>query len=119
MITLVLIVEDNPIIAMDIAEIVETKLKAKSMIVTKVSDGLKVDPKLVSLALLDIEIQEGTSYPIARKMIANNIPVIFISGNKPDTLPDDLKDVAFLSKPFVAERLVLLANSLYGDFSQL
>lgn len=68
------------------------------------------------LAFLDIEVADGKTFPAARKLIENNIPFIFVSGNEPTSLPDDLKDVPFLSKPVATGRLVRLAKALSSAF---
>ena len=109
---IVLIVEDNSMLAIHLAEIVEQDLNAESIVTSKVSEALGAVTGLISLALLDIEILEGNSYPVARILIANHVPMIFVSGNDPETLPDDLKHVPFLAKPYVDSTLMTLAKSL-------
>ena len=69
-------------------------------------------PDNVVLAFLDIEVDDGKTYPAARKLMAHNIPFIFVSGNEPTSLPDDLKDVPFLPKPVATGQLVRLAKKL-------
>ena len=69
------------------------------MQVSHVSEAMKNIPDGFALALLDIEVLDGKSYPVARKLMQNDIPFIFISGNERDSLPQDLKHTPFLSKP--------------------
>lgn len=114
---LVLIVEDNFLLAVQLAEFVEKRLNAKPIIVSKVSEALAVAATSISLALLDIEILEGNSFPVARQLLANNVPFIFVSGNSADTLPFDLKHVPFVSKPYVDNALVQLARSMLSRVS--
>jgi hypothetical protein len=73
-------------------------------------------PDAIVLAVLDIEVDDGKTYPAARKLKANNIPFIFVSGNEPSTLPQDLKDEPFLSKPVDKGHLVRLAKQLSTAF---
>ena len=71
---------------------------------------------MFDLALLDIEVRDGKSYPVARKLLESDIPFVFISGNDSRSLPEDFKDVRFLSKPVPPGRLVRLAKALSSAF---
>ncbi|HQY74373.1 MAG TPA: response regulator [Aestuariivirga sp.] len=93
----VLIVEDDFIQAANLAEVVQQDLDAEPLAVASVTEALQVIPDNTDLAILDIELVDGKSYPVARKLIDNEIPVIFVSANARAFLPDDLKDIPFLA----------------------
>ena len=112
----VLIVEDNFMLSSELAEIVEKELNASTIIVSTVSEALEAAAKSISLALLDIEIVEGNSYPVARLLLDRKVPLIFVSGNAPESLPDDLRNVPFIPKPCFQGKLVFLAKSLCSEF---
>jgi CheY-like chemotaxis protein len=112
----VLIVEDNVILAAYLQEVVEDDLAAVPLTATRVSVALGIIPDDIALAFLDIDLLDGKTYPAARKLKENNIPFIFVSGNKPTSLPDDLKDMPFLPKPVAIVQLVRLANALSSAF---
>jgi DNA-binding LytR/AlgR family response regulator len=112
----VLIVEDNFLLSEHLVDIVEGDLAAKPMTATSVSVAMGIIPDGIVLAFLDIEVTDGKTYPAARKLMANNIPFIFVSGNEPASLPEDLKEVPFLSKPVATGRLVSLAKTLSNAF---
>lgn len=113
----VLIVEDDFIQAANLAEVVQQDLDAEPLAVATVSDALKAIPDNIELAILDIEVLDGKSYPAARKLIQNEIPVIFVSANARASLPDDLKEIPFLAKPFVPGTLVRLSRILTHAFA--
>ena len=113
----VLIVEDDFIQAANLAEVVQQDLDAEPLTVASVSEALKVIPDKLELAILDIELEDGKSYPAARKLIHNEIPVIFVSANARASLPDDLKKTPFLAKPFVPGTLVRLSRTLTHAFA--
>jgi CheY-like chemotaxis protein len=113
----VLIVEDDFIQAANLAEVVQQDLDAEPLAVASVTEALKIIPDNIDLAILDIELVDGKSYPAARKLIHNEIPVIFISANARASLPDDLKEVPFLTKPFVPGNLVRLSRTLAHAFA--
>jgi CheY-like chemotaxis protein len=108
----VLIVEDDFLQAANLAEVVEENLDAEALAVASVSEALKIIPDNIELAILDIEVVGGKSFPAARKLMQNDIPVIFVSANARASLPDDLKEIPFLSKPFVPDNLVRLSKAL-------
>ena len=113
----VLIVEDNFLLSECLVDIVQEDLFAEALTATCVSVALGIIPDDIVLAFLDIEVEDGKTYPAARKLMANNIPFIFVSGNEPSSLPDDLKEVPFLSKPVDPGRLISLARELSDAFA--
>ena len=113
----VLILEDNFLLAENLSEVVEQDLDGEPVAVSTVSEALRKIPDDIHLAFLDIELADGNSYPAARKLRQNNIPFIFLSGNERESLPDDLKDTPFLSKPVPAGRLVRLSRELISAFA--
>ena len=112
----VLILEDDFLLAANLEEVVQDDLHADPIGVSTVSEALKIIPDDIALAFLDIEVRDGKSYPVARKLMENNIPFIIVSGNESASLPDDLKEVPFLSKPVAPGRLVRLAKALSSAF---
>ena len=113
----VLIVEDNFLVAENLRDIVEIVLVAQPITVSRVSDALQVSHEGIALGLLDIELADGNCYPVARKLMDNRIPIIFLSGNQHSSLPMEFKDVPFLSQPVTTNHLVLLAKALSSAFS--
>jgi len=112
----VLIVEDDFLQAANLAEVVQQDLEAEPLAVATVSEALKIIPDNIELAILDVEVMDGKSYPAARKLMQNDIPVIFVSANARASLPDDLKEIPFLAKPFVPGNLVRLSRTLTHAF---
>jgi two-component SAPR family response regulator len=112
----VLILEDDFLSAAHLEEVVQDDLNAQPIGVSTVAEALKILPDDVNLALLDIEVRDGKSYSVARKLIENEIPFIIISGNDSRSLPQDLKEVPFLTKPVATGRLVRLAKALSSAF---
>ena len=112
----VLIVEDDFLQAANLEDVVQRDLAAEPVGVSSVFEALNIIPDNIKFAFLDIEVRDGKSYPVARKLIENSIPFIIVSGNQQTSLPDDLKDVPFLSKPIATGRLVRLAKALSTAF---
>ena len=113
----VLILEDNFFLAEHLCEIVQQDLNAEPLAVSTASEALKILPDDISLAFLDVELLDGNSFAVARKLVQNRIPFIFVSGNERASLPDDLGDIPFLSKPVSPGRLVRLSKALSEAFN--
>ena len=113
--TKILIVEDDLFIASDIADIVEAGLGAMPVLASSCSEALsKIDADM-ALGLLDIDVTDGPTYGVARRLKELGIPFVFISGNSPDKLPVDLKDQPYLSKPPQPAAIVNLAKTLSAE----
>ena len=113
----VLILEDNFFLAENLAEIVLNELDGEPVAVSTVTEALKCIPDGIALAFLDVEVLDGKSYPAARELMLNKIPFIFVSGNERASLPDDFKDIPFLSKPVSTGRLVRLSRAMSAAFN--
>jgi hypothetical protein len=64
------------------------------------------------------EVVDGKICHAARKLIQNDIQVIFVSANARASLPDDLRKIPFLAKPFVPGHLGRLSMTLSLAFAQ-
>jgi two-component SAPR family response regulator len=106
-------------LAANLEELVQDDLNAEPIGVSTVAEALKVLPDAVDLALIDIEVRDGKSYKVARKLIESEIPFVIISGNDSRSLPQDLKEAPFLSKPVATGRVVRLAKALSSTFNSL
>ncbi len=102
----VLVVEDEPLIGMDIEYAVEG---LGHVVVGPVAElngalGLAADETL-GCAILDVNIRGGNSYPVADMLLKRGVPVLFLSGYGMHTLPQRLHEEALLPKPFTTEQL--------------
>jgi DNA-binding LytR/AlgR family response regulator len=112
----VLILEDDFILSEDIADLVLQRLHAIPVMANSVSKALKLVPNDIALAFLDIDVRDGLSYPVAQKLMENEIPLVFVSGKNKNLLPDRFRKVPFVSKPAPPRILVQLAQSLSSAF---
>jgi DNA-binding response OmpR family regulator len=96
----VLIVEDEPMIAMDLEWIVLAVMAAEVVVAASVSGARAAMAARLDLALLDIEVTDGKTHEIARELQRREAPFVFVSGARPEALPPDLRGAPFISKPF-------------------
>lgn len=96
----ILIVEDEPVIAMDIEAELEMRgwrVVGPAGTVSRALDLLNAEE--VDGAVLDINLQGTDSFEIADVLKRRNIPFIFLSGDDGLSRPDELQETPLLSKP--------------------
>ncbi|WP_129159047.1 response regulator [Bosea sp. Tri-44] len=103
----VLIVEDDPFIAMDIESAVSEELgdDAELIVVESLSQARRAADQPLDCALLDIDVIGGKTFGIAASLRAKGTPLAFVSGSAPSEVPPELRDVRFVRKPFSANEL--------------
>ncbi len=112
----ILIVEDDPFIAMDIESAVSEELGegAELIVVESVSQARRAANMPISCALLDIDVVGGKTFEVAASLVARGTPLVFVSGSAPTEVPPELRDVTFVRKPFSAGELVDFVSRAVG-----
>lgn len=113
----ILVVEDEALIALDLQATLEdegfavigpagTLARARALL----DGGARPD-----IACLDLNLGSATSHDLARRLLAEGVPVVFISGRDARALPEDLRGVPVLGKPIdVPLLLARLRSALPG-----
>ena len=102
----VLIVEDEWLIAQDLAEEISDAGYAVIGPAHNVSDALQlIDDETADGALLDVNLRNETSYPIAEALTLRGIPFTFISGYERNQLDPVFGSCAMLKKPIQVRAL--------------
>lgn len=102
----VLVVEDEPLIGMDIECAVESFGHEVIGPIAELGEALNVAAdESIDFAILDINIRGGNSYTVADILLKRGLPVLLLSGYGKHTLPDGLHEAAHLTKPFTVEGL--------------
>ena len=98
----ILIVEDDPFIAMDIESAVAEQLGhgAELIVVDSVMQAQHAASVDLSCALLDIDVVGGKTFEVAARLLQKGTPFAFVSGSMPSDVPESLRQVRFLRKPF-------------------
>jgi CheY-like chemotaxis protein len=109
----ILITEDNFLVA----EVLEIAVQDGGGTVTLVPTRAAAFEHLVRQsfdgAILDYQLRDGTSVPIARELNRRDIPFIFATGFERDWLPEDLRDAPYLAKPYLLNQLVDTASGAF------
>ena len=108
----ILIVEDDPFIAMDIESAVAEKLGAGAelIVVESVAEARAAAASHVSCALLDIDVVGGKTFDVATSLLAKGTPFAFVSGSTPGDVPHPLREVRFLRKPFSTHEIAAFVS---------
>lgn len=57
------------------------------------------------MAVLDINLNDQKSYPVADALVARGIPFVFATGYNKDSLPEAYQSLPILQKPYGQEQL--------------
>lgn len=102
----ILILEDDPFIALDLQGIVEGEghvvvgvFDSHAEARTRLNEGL-------DFALLDIDVRDGKSFELASALNERRIPFAFVSASKPSELPPHLRNAHFIPKPYEEAAIV-------------
>jgi DNA-binding response OmpR family regulator len=104
----ILIVEDDPFIAMDIEAAVREDLGSPTevIVVDSLIEARSVAEDLIHCALLDVDVVGGKTFDVALILRARGTPFAFVSGSLPSDLPEGLSGARFVRKPFQARDIL-------------
>ncbi len=112
----VLIVEDDPFIAMDIESAVAEQLGdgVELIIVESVAEARRMTAQQLACALLDIDVVGGKTFDVASTLQESGTPFAFVSGSAPHEVPATLRGARFLRKPFSTREVAAFVKSAVG-----
>ena len=106
----ILVVEDEPLIALDIEDslgVLGAPIRlARSLAEARAIIAEGPAPRLV---LLDVVLPDGRSFDLAHEVAASGIPLLFLTGYD-HGIPDTLRHIAVIEKPFSADTLVAVVT---------
>jgi DNA-binding response OmpR family regulator len=103
----VLVVEDEAMIAALIEGILDDAGCAVVGPVATVAGALDaIDSQTIDAALLDVSVNGAKAYPVADRLAARGIPLVFVSGFSKRDLPRGYRRYAYVSKPFEPQEIL-------------
>lgn len=108
----ILIVEDEPLVAMALQEMVDACVTASVVVEPSVAATKKALREPVDFAFLDVQVTNGKTYEIAHMLEGKSVPFVFVSASPQNQLPSDLQTVPFVSKPFSSAQIERLLQAL-------
>ncbi|MDB5695623.1 MAG: sensory transduction regulatory protein [Sphingomonas bacterium] len=101
----ILIVEDEPLIAMMLEDFLDVLDKRSAGIADNVASALaRIEQGGIDAAILDLNLRGGEkSTPIAEVLATKGIPFLFATGGSDDSVDPRFRDRPCLSKPFTMD----------------
>jgi DNA-binding response OmpR family regulator len=113
----VLVVEDEPFVALDVAATLSTAGWEVVGPAFSVERALQlIEQKGCDAAVLDTNLSGESAAPVAEALQTRSIPFMVLSGYAIDKLPDVLLRVPFLAKPYNPTELATLVRSLCASY---
>ena len=105
----VLIVEDDPIIALDFEDTILALGVQRVRCAGSVATALNlIEARAPEFALLDVGLAREKSFAVAEKLAALKIPFAFVTGYGADKVPPEFADRPRLPKPCSREALLIV-----------
>ena len=115
----VLLVEDSLIIALDAEDILQS-LSATVITASTVEAALDILAHTrPDLAILDINLGDQTSFPVADQLAADGVPFFFASGyGEQADLPVEHRPRTVIQKPYTNSNVIRAIEALMGQFAR-
>lgn len=96
----VLVVEDDPIVAMLVEDIVRDMGHEVSINLTLEHAMFEIEEGEIDAVLLDMRLRGEDARPILLDLLARKIPFMVLSGSDQSALKSEFPGIRFLAKPF-------------------
>lgn len=98
----VLVVEDEVLIGMVLEDILDMLGCTLAGSAATMDEAWKLAESLdYDIAILDVNVGADPVYPLADKLLARGVPIVFATGSLPDSLPSRFGACGVLEKPYV------------------
>ncbi|MGE4064106.1 MAG: response regulator [Rhodospirillaceae bacterium] len=102
----VLLVEDESLVSFLIEDMLFELGAGSVRHASRLKAGIaRIEEKLPSLAVLDVNLAGEAIYPLAENLVANGVPIIFITGYGRDGLSDAWASYEVVQKPMTLAQL--------------
>lgn len=105
--TSILIVEDEPILALDVAFILEDEGASVTGPIYRLDEAMSVDIARIDAAIVDVDIAGKEVFPLTDRLRASNIAIVFHTGRlELVSLRNRYPEARFLPKPSLPRQIV-------------
>lgn len=103
----ILVVEDEPLIAMMLEDFLETLGHRVHATCDSVKDAInEADKGGFDIAILDVNLNGENAWPVARKLREMQIPFVIATGGHVDPPPAEFANVPVIEKPYTVDRVI-------------
>jgi len=112
----ILIVEDEPLIAMMLEDFLESMGHSIRGTCDTVEQAMEeADKGGFDLAILDVNLKGESVWPVAIKLRDKGVPFVLASGGHVDPPPAEFRGVPMLEKPFTIDRVAPVLSEALAD----
>jgi DNA-binding response OmpR family regulator len=102
----ILIVEDEPLIAMMLEDFLESLGHKVRATCGSVGESLRVvEDGGFDVAVVDVNLGGESAWPVARKLREKSIPFVIATGGHVDPPPPEFASVPLIEKPYTIDRV--------------
>jgi DNA-binding response OmpR family regulator len=102
----ILVVEDEPLIAMMLQDFLETLGHRVHASCDSVEGAIgEADKGGFDMAIIDVNLGGETAWPLARKLREKRIPFVIATGGHVEPPPAEFADVPMIEKPYTVDRV--------------
>jgi two-component sensor histidine kinase len=114
----ILVVEDEPLVAMMMAEIVRGLDASVVGPFGSLSEAMNADVSGVDAAVLDVNVAGDLIYPLAEKLAAAGTPMLFLTGYDVKSIEPQFRRCSVLTKPVNESDLAVSLADMLGRGSE-
>ena len=112
----ILIVEDEPLIAMMLEDFLESLGHSVQATCDTVACALKeVDKGGFDLAILDVNLKGENVWPVAMRLRQESVPFVLATGGHVDPPPPEFAHVPVIEKPYTIDRVTPALDAAYAQ----
>ena len=112
----ILIVEDEPLIAMMLEDFLESLGHSVQATCDSVQDALcEADKGGFDLAILDVNLKGENVWPVAERLRGQGIPFVLATGGHVDPPPPQFASVPVIEKPYTVDRVTPALDAAFAD----
>jgi DNA-binding response OmpR family regulator len=112
----ILVVEDEPLIAMMLEDFLESLGHAVTATCESVADAMaEADKGGFDLAILDVNLKGESVWPVAERLREKNVPFVIATGGHVDPPPAQFADVPVIEKPYTVDRVTPALEAAFAQ----
>ncbi len=112
----ILIVEDEPLIAMMLEDFLESLGHAVRATCDTVTDALReVEKGGFDLAILDVNLKGENVWPVAQMLRERSVPFVLATGGHVEPPPPEFEGVPVIEKPYTIDRVTPALDAAYAQ----
>jgi len=111
----ILIVEDEPLIAMMLEDFLESLGHLVAGTCDSVEGALvKVELGGFDLAILDVNLKGESVWPVATRLRERNVPFVIATGGHVDPPPPEFNNAPVIEKPYTVDRVTPAIDAAFA-----